>query len=89
MGAICDGCRKAAMYVVKIGKMTVCEECTDKAWSEMRYVKWMAEVDRACIALSSVSVHDLTDQPFMDSFMDGIEPAEMAEIALEDNGWPG
>lgn len=50
---------------------------------------WMTKVDEACIWISSVSVYDLTDQPFKDSFEAGLKPAEMAEMALKDNGWPG
>lgn len=93
MSAICDGCRKAAMYTVTIGQMTVCEECTDKAWREFQAKKdfelWMSQVDKKVISMSGVSVYDLPDVAFRVNFDDGTLAEEMAETALQEAGWPG
>jgi hypothetical protein len=49
---------------------------------------WMAAVDREVLAVSGLTTTDLADQPFADWFQDGVEPAEAAEMLLEDEGFP-
>lgn len=87
MSEICQGCRKAAMYTVKIADMIVCEECIDKAKEKVSFKSWMAQVDRATIEQSGVSVYDLPDVLFRDYFNEGLTAEEVAEIAIEEAGW--
>ncbi len=51
------------------------------------FEQWMKAVDQAVIETALCSVHDLSDQPFMDWFTSGITAEEAAKMALEDNGF--
>lgn len=84
---ICDGCRKAAMYTVAIGKMAVCEECIDKAKDEVAFKTWMANVDKWIGDIAGLSSGDLAGQTYRDWFDEGLRPDEVAEIALEAEGF--
>jgi hypothetical protein len=56
-------------------------------FDEAEFDVWMKKVDKAVIARSGVSIHDLADQPFADWFEDGISPSQAAKLSLESEGW--
>ncbi|KKL61338.1 hypothetical protein LCGC14_2196300 [marine sediment metagenome] len=94
MSEICDACRKIAMYTVTIGdrdglSMVVCEECTKKAWDEVKFKNWMIEVDDKVMDEAGVSVNDLPSCTFRPWFDEKLSPEEVAEMALGAAKWPG
>jgi len=52
------------------------------------FEKYMAEVDRQCWAISGMSVYDLEDYPYYDSFEDEEDPHDVAIDALYNAGFP-
>ena len=49
---------------------------------------WLARVDAHISRLSGLGHEDVADQPWYDWWEDGLSPAEAAENALEDEGFP-
>ena len=54
----------------------------------MTFPQWMQKVDAEIEKICGLSSMDLADQPFHDWFDDGMDPAEAAELTLEDEGFP-
>lgn len=54
-----------------------------------RFECWMHEVDTTTWDRAGISTHDLPDQPFRDYWDSGLNPAEVVEQVLEDEGWEG
>jgi len=55
---------------------------------QQAFQTWMTKVDAAIAALCGLSHSDLADQCYADMFLDGVDPQEAAEVALEDEGFP-
>lgn len=89
MSAICDGCGKAAMYTVKIGKkMSVCEECIDKAKDQLMFETWIGRVDQYIGDTIGVGIRDLPDVVALrDLFDDEMHPDDAAYQILQEAGW--
>jgi hypothetical protein len=51
------------------------------------FVEWLNKVNRKVIALTGITIHDLSDQPFREWFDEGMDADEAAELTLEDNGF--
>ncbi len=49
---------------------------------------WMRAVDRATFELAGISISDLPDQPFRDTWESGTSPREFAQEALAAEGFP-
>ena len=49
--------------------------------------EWMRQVDQEIQRTVGVSSLDLTDQPYMDWYMDGVKSGRAAARALADNGF--
>lgn len=59
--------------------------------NQIAFEGWMEQVDQALARLSYGAVFshlDLADQCYRDQFDSGTTPAEMARMALEDEGFP-
>jgi hypothetical protein len=52
------------------------------------FPQWLKEVDREIGKLCGLSHNDLADQPWHDWYDDEMSPAEAAESALADEGFP-
>jgi hypothetical protein len=51
------------------------------------FVEWLNKVNRKVIALTGITIHDLSDQPFREWFDEGMSPEEAVLHTLEDNGF--
>lgn len=50
--------------------------------------EWLAEIQRHVWRISGVSIHDLGDWTYRDSYDDGEDPLDVAREVLADNGFP-
>lgn len=81
MGAVCDGCGKAAMYTIKIGKTVACEECIDKAKDQVAFETWMDQVDQYVKGTVGIGASDLPDFNYRDWYDSGEHPEDTAYYA--------
>lgn len=59
--------------------------------AQMKFERWMKQVDVQLFRQSYGAISstlDLADQCYRDQFDSGTTPAEMARMALEDEGFP-
>lgn len=52
----------------------------------LTFDQWMSAVDEACENICGVSVHDLANFPFRDSFDDGYSARSTARAAIKAQG---
>lgn len=58
-----------------------------RAENEQRFRAWVREVDAIVIQTAGISIHDLADISFRDYFDEGMPAAEVAQEALENEGF--
>lgn len=61
---------------------------TQESNNDNDFKKWMRQVDGHVASMSGLSVYDLPDMAFRDSFNAGESPHDMALMTLDDAGYP-
>lgn len=64
-------------------------KCLDMGWGNRSFAfsNFMNAINSRVEALCLLSIEDLPDWPFADEFEDGVNPNDVADDMLADNGW--
>lgn len=60
-------------------------------WSKEQapdFQDYLRECDRLCESIAGVSIYDLPDWDYASAYEDQVDPQEVVDELLEDNGWP-